>query len=93
MHRSSLALAVARLPAVQLGGHPFQVSAFGDHVPVAAMGGDHVVIRAQEAAHADAAGLLADREVDEAGDLSGGEMLSGHGLELAYGHHTAIQVQ
>jgi hypothetical protein len=55
--------------------HAVHVAALGDGVAVAAVGGGDVVVGSQVGADAGDDGLLTRIQVDEPGDLAGGELL------------------
>ena len=70
VHRAALALAIAGLPAVELGHHAVEVRPLGDAMAVAAMGRDDPVAAAQRRADADRDRLLADIAMHDAVDLA-----------------------
>ena len=87
VHRAAVAVRAAFLLAVQLGHHLVRVRALGERVAVRAMRrGDHVAVL-ERAADADGAGLLADRDVEEAGQVAGAEALLDLLLEAADEEH------
>ena len=93
VHRAALALADAGLPAHQLGRHAGDVDALGDAVAVAAVGAGDEVRVAEVRAHADRDRLLTGVEVDEARDLTVGELPHGRLLEGADQHHPLVHVE
>ena len=70
VHRAAAATVGALLLAHQLGEHAERLQALGQAVAVAAMGGRDDVGRTERPARTYRCGLLADREVDEAGHLA-----------------------
>src|SRR5258705_11141250 len=60
VHRAALALAVAGLPAIQLGHHAVEVGALGDAMAVAPMRRDDPVALTERGADANRDRLLAD---------------------------------
>ena len=87
VHRAAVAVAAALDLPVELGHHLVGMSALGDRVPVRPMRrGDHVAVL-ERAAHADRHGLLADSDVEEAGQLAGAEALLHLLLETADEEH------
>ena len=87
VHRAAVAVRAAFLLAVQLGHHLVRVRALGERVAVRAMRrSDHVAVL-ERAADADGAGLLADRDVEEAGQVAGAEALLDLLLEAADEEH------
>ena len=82
MHRAALAFAIAGTLAVNLRHHARHVAALGNQVSVAAMGGGNTIGRAQRRAYAYRGRLFADRNVQEAGDLSGGDQVLNLLLEM-----------
>ena len=93
MHRAALALAVAGALAVELRHHAVEASALGDQMAVAAMGRGDAIGLAQRRAYAGRARLLADRDVDEAGDLVGDREVADLALELPNPLHRAIHLE
>ena len=73
--------------------HSLGVAALGDVVAVLAVGGDDVVGRAQGRDRADAHGLLADAEVQEAADLALRVRLGRRLFDAADGQHLAIELR
>ena len=92
VHRAAEAAAVAGSPAEQLRHHRVQVAALGDHVPVASVMADDVVVRPQHRAHADRHGLLADAAVRGAQDLARLEELGRTLLEAADAQHLPVEL-
>ncbi len=93
MHRAALAVAVARLLAVQLGHHHVEPGPLRHGVAVPPVGaGDHVLGR--QVGH-DPRGhrLLADVDVEEAGDLPLQEQIRRRLLEIPDGDHLTIQIK
>ena len=93
MHRAALAAAQAVLAAEDLGHHGLEVAALGDAVAVAAVGRGDAVLVVQVQADADAGGLLAGVEMDEARDVAGRELLVNGVLELADGAHLPVRLE
>src|SRR5215213_3444200 len=93
VHRAALAVAEPVTLAVDLGHHAVHVAALGDGVAVAAVGGGDVVVGPEVRADAGGDGLLARVQVDEAGDLPGGELLVETLLELPDRPHGAVPLQ
>src|SRR5207244_8278582 len=71
VHRAAFALAVAGLPAIELGHHAVEVGTLGDAVAVAAMRRDDPVAVVERATDADRDRLLADVAMHDAVDLAG----------------------
>ena len=67
MHRPALAFAIAGFFPKQFGKHQRNVGAFGQAMPVTAVGAGDVVIGAKGFARSDGDRFLADIEVGEAG--------------------------
>ena len=75
MHRAAVAVRAALGLPVELGHQLVRMGALRERVTVRAVRrGDHVAVR-ERAADADGAGLLADRDVQESGQLAGAETL------------------
>ena len=92
VHRAAVSVRAALLLAVQLGHQLVRVRALRERVPVRAVGRrDHVAVL-ERAAHADGARLLADRDVEEAGQLARAEALLHLLLEAADEQHLAQDV-
>src|SRR5262249_59529038 len=70
VHRAALALAIAGLPAVELGHHAVEVGALGDAVAVAAMGRDDPVAEIEGRADADGDRPLPDPAGHHTTDLA-----------------------
>ena len=79
--------------AHQLGEHPERVEALGQAVAVAAVGRGDDVVGPQRPARADRRGLLADREVHEAGDLAVAVERGHPLLEPADQQHPAVHLE
>ena len=93
VHRAAAPTVRPRVLGHQLGEHPGRVEALRQAVTVAAVGrGDHVV-RAERPARADGRGLLPDREVHEAGDLTVAVQRGDPLLEAADHEHPAVQLE
>ena len=90
VHRAALAAAQAFLLAEDLGHHRLLVAALGDAVAVPAMRAGDVVAVLEVHAEADARGLLARIEMDEARDGAGRELLVHGVLELADHPHPPV---
>jgi hypothetical protein len=93
VHRAALAAAEARGLGEQLGHHPVEVGALGEDVAVAAVGGGEVVVVSQGGAHARGDRLLAERGVDEPGDLAVAVQLGDAGFEGADERHALVQLE
>jgi len=93
VHRAALAVAVAGGAAVKLGEHAAHVAALGDAVAVAAVGAGDGVGRLQLGADAGGDRLLADIEVNGAGDLRLLGQAAGRLLELADLDHRPEHVE
>ena len=93
VHRPTLAAARPGGLAEDLGHHALDVDALGDAVAVPAVGGGDRVAVVEVGAHAGGRGLLAGVEVDEPGDVAGGELLVHPLLELADGAHRPVGVE
>ena len=93
VHRAALALADAGGLAEQFGHHGLRLHALEDGVAVLAVGAEDVVFGLERGEGADAVGLLADVEVEEAADLAEGIFLGGLLLEAAQQHHLLVHVQ
>ena len=92
VHRAAEAARAALLLAVELGHDRVHVRALGDRVAVRAVRrGDHVV-GLERGADAGGDRLLADRDVQEAGQLAGAEALLHLLLEAADEQHLAEQL-
>ena len=92
VHRAAVAVRAAFALAVQLRHHLVRVRALRERVPVRAVrGGDHVAVL-ERAADADGARLLADRHVQEAGELARAEALLDLLLEAADEEHLAQEL-
>src|SRR6516225_581375 len=93
MHRTTLAATKSIAAAVQLLHHRANVTAFGDTVPVAAMGTSDIILFAE--IHADSHGrsFLACVKMDEAGDFSRGELNMDPLLKFADQAHVTVGVQ
>ena len=92
VHRAAVAVAAALDLPVELGHELVRVRALRERVPVRAVRrGDHVVVL-ERAADADRDRLLADRDVEEAGQLAGAEALLDLLLEAADEEHLAEEV-
>ena len=88
VHGAALAPAVARGAAEQLGHDAAGIGPLGKALAVAAVGGAHEVRRREERADRRRRGLLPHAEVDEAGDLAGGEAFGHPFLEATdQAHH------
>src|SRR5690606_41438018 len=74
VHRAALAATRTGGLAVDLGHHRGHVHALGDAVAVAAVGGGDGVALVEVRAHPGGGRLLARVQVDEPGDLPGGEL-------------------
>ena len=93
VHRAAVAVRAALLLAVQLGHQLVRVGALRERVSVGPVGGgDHVAVL-ERAADADGARLLADRDVEEAGELAGAEALLDLFLEPPDQQHLAQDVR
>ena len=92
VHRAALAVADALAAGEELGHHPVDLHAAGQAVAVAAVGGGDVVALGEGAADARRDRLLAERGVDEAGDLAVAVELGDAGLEGADQRHRGVQV-
>src|SRR5262249_27709759 len=91
MHRAALAARTARRFAVNLGHHPFEVTALGQIVGVGTMTGEHVVPLFERAAGAGGRCLLADAQMHGAAHLLFGIV---RGDALFYGadaRHLAVE--
>ena len=87
VHRAAVAVRAALLLAVQLGHQLVRVRPLGECVAVRAVRrGDDVAVL-ECAADADRARLLADRDVEEAGQVAGAEALLDLLLEAADEQH------
>ena len=93
VHGAALALAVAGLFAEQLGHSQLGVSAPGNGVAVAAVGGGKVVLGADSGESAGLSSLLTDAQMDIACQHTLGEALGGLLLEGTDAHHRAIELQ
>src|SRR5262249_51140719 len=93
VHRAALAVAAAGLAAVDLGHHLADVDALGDAVAMTAMGAGDGVTVIEVAAYADCGSLLACVQVDESGNLAGGELGVHAFLELADRPHNSVGAQ
>ena len=92
VHAAALAPAIARGPAEEFREHAVEFAALGDQVTVATVGaGDPVVVG--KVGH-DAGGyrLLANVQVQRAGNLAGFPHSAGFGLEHAYAHHAPVDI-
>ena len=93
MHRAATALAQTGFFTENLSHHAVHVSALGNAVAMAAVGGlDHIILP-QGRADAGGDGFLADVGMCEAGDLSCQEIMLHALLELADGAHGLVKVQ
>jgi hypothetical protein len=92
VHRAALAVADALAAGEQLGHHPVDLHAAGEAVTVAAVGGGHVVALRQRGADAGGDRLLAERGVDEAGDLAVAVELGDARLEGPDQGHRRVQI-
>ena len=93
VHRAAAAPVGSLVPGHQLGEHAHGIQALGQAVAVAAVGGGDDVVGAQRPARADGRRLLADGEVDEAGDQAVAVELGDPLLEAADQHHAALHLQ
>ena len=93
VHRAAAAAAHAGGLPVELGHQPVEADALGDRVAVPAVGRRDVVVATQRGADTGGDGLLADVDVDEAGQLAGEEELLHALLEQADPHHRPVQVE
>src|SRR6266849_2046940 len=89
VHRAALALAVAGLPAVELGHHAVEVRTLGDAVAVATMRRDDPVAAVERGTDADSDRLLTDVAVHHTVDLAGEIVGRGALLEMADRQHPA----
>jgi hypothetical protein len=93
VHRAALAPAVARRLAEELGVHVAEVAALGDEVAVAAVGAGDLVLGGEVRHHTRRHRLLADVEVEGAGDLARLHQLARLLLEDADAHHAPVQIE
>ena len=93
MHGAALALAVAGLFAEQLGHSQLGVSAPGNGVAVATVGGGKVVLGADSGESAGLSSLLTDAQMDIACQHTLGEALGSLLLEGTDTHHRAVELQ
>ncbi len=92
MHRAAVAVRAALLLAVELGHELIRVRPFRERVPVRAVRRSDDVAVAERATDADRARLLADRNMEEAGQLAGTEPLLDLLLEAPDQEHLAQDV-
>jgi len=90
VHRAALAFAVAGSSTHQLGDHPLEVSTLGNDVAVAAMGCCKIVVAAKDRTDPHGRCLLTDGKVDEPGDLTCREKLSGQRFKLSDRYHKTV---
>ena len=89
VHRAAVPVRAALELPVELGHHLVRRRALRERVGVRAVRrGDHVAVL-ERLADADRAGLLADRDVEEARELAGAETLLDHLLETTDQEHLA----
>ena len=69
VHGAAFALAIAGRLAKEFGHHAVKIAPFGDHMAMAAMGADDVIIVSQRGADPCPHRLLANVQVDKAGQL------------------------
>ncbi|MNR04828.1 hypothetical protein D3C85_1208200 [compost metagenome] len=93
MHRTALATAHAGLLAVDFGHHAVHIHALGDAVAMTAVGRGDAVAVAQVGHDPGRGSLFAGIQVDEAGDLAGGELHVQAFFEGADGAHHFIGMQ
>src|SRR5579859_924001 len=93
VHRTALAVAVARLLAEQLREHAVQLSALGDAVPMSAMRAGDVVVVVERGAHAHGHRLLADVEVGQPRHLAAAIQVVDLLFEMTDPEHAAIQLE
>ncbi|MNG92340.1 hypothetical protein D3C79_512720 [compost metagenome] len=93
MHRTALATAHAGLLAVDFGHHAVHIHALGDAVAMTAVGRGDAVAVAQVGHDPGGGGFFAGIQVDEAGDLAGGELHVQAFFEGADGAHHFIGMQ
>ena len=93
VHAAAFALAVAGRAAEQFGEHPIELAAFRDEVAVAAVRAGDLVVARQMHHHAGGDRLLADVEVQGAGDLAGFHQLAGFFFEDADADHAAVDIE
>lgn len=92
MHRAALAAANAGF-AVDLGHHAVYIHTLGDAVAMAAVGRGDAVAVAQVGHDPGSGGLFAGVQVDETGDLAGGELDVQAFFKGADGAHHFIGMQ
>ncbi len=90
VHRAAPTTAHAGGLPVELRHQPVEADALGDRVAVPAVGRRDVVVATQRSAHAGRDGLLADVDVDEAGQLAAEEELLHALLEQPDPHHRPV---
>jgi hypothetical protein len=93
VHGAALALADAGLLAIDLGHHPVYVHTLGDAVAMAAVGGGDAILVGEVRHDAGGGCLLAGIEVDESGDLAGGELHVEPFFEGTDGAHDPVGMQ
>ena len=92
VHRASLAFAVAGALRHELGHHPFEIAALGYEVAVSAVGGRDGVVIIQVRADTRCHGLLADIQMEEAGQPRCFGQLARGFLEQSDTDHAVVQV-
>jgi len=92
VHRAAFAAGAAGGLAEHLGHQLVHVHASGQAVAVIAIGGDGVVVLAEQGLRADDDRFLADVEMEEAADLAGVVGEEARLLELADARHLPVEV-
>ncbi|GEL65223.1 hypothetical protein KBA01_25090 [Kozakia baliensis] len=90
MHRAAFTMANAGFAAIDLGHHAVDIHAFGNTVPVTAMGAGNAVDIGKVGANANTGSFFAAIKVNEARDFTGRELDMEALLEFADRPHGSV---